>query len=267
MLRAVSEVPRHLFVPESVRHRAYEDSALPIGGGQTISQPWVQARSIEVLRLKGKEKVLEVGAGSGYQTALLAMLADVFSIERVPELRARRQKVVQELGITNVTVLVGDGTLGWRSCAPFDAIVVAAASPEVPEPLVEQLATGGRLVIPVGDGTSRPDLVTRGDADGRDDRAQRCAFCATAGRPRLSRRGPGDRMEFLQQSSIFLHLDVHLREIIAQYGTWTYLILFLIVFGETGLVVTPFLPGDSLLFAAGTFAALGVARSGSWRRC
>ena len=152
VLRAVSEVPRHRFVPESVKHRAYEDAALPIGGGQTISQPWVQARYLEVLRLTGKEKVLEVGTGSGYQTALLAMLADrVFSIERVPELTREAQKVMQELGIKNVTIMGGDGTLGWRPYAPFDAILVAAASPEVPKPLLEQLATGGRLVIPIGD--------------------------------------------------------------------------------------------------------------------
>jgi len=170
VLRAVSEVPRHRFVPESVKHRAYEDAALPIGGGQTISQPWVQARYLEVLRLTGKEKVLEVGTGSGYQTALLAMLADrVFSIERVPELTREAQKVMQELGIKNVTIMGGDGTLGWRPYAPFDAILVAAASPEVPKPLLEQLATGGRLVIPIGDRARQVlHLVTRRDADQYD---------------------------------------------------------------------------------------------------
>ena len=170
VLRAVSEVPRHRFVPESVKHRAYEDAALPIGGGQTISQPWVQARYLEVLRLTGKEKVLEVGTGSGYQTALLAMLADrVFSIERVPELTREAQKVMQELGIKNVTIMGGDGTLGWRPYAPFDAILVAAASPEVPKPLLEQLATGGRLVIPIGDRDRQVlRLVTRRDADQYD---------------------------------------------------------------------------------------------------
>lgn len=152
VLRAVSVVPRHLFVPESVRHRAYEDAALPIGGGQTISQPWVQARYLEVLALSGKEKVLEVGTGSGYQTALLCELADrVFSVERVPELARGAQRVLQEAGYRNVSVMVGDGTLGWRPYAPFDAILVAAASPEAPAPLLEQLADGGRLVIPVGD--------------------------------------------------------------------------------------------------------------------
>jgi protein-L-isoaspartate(D-aspartate) O-methyltransferase len=170
VLRAVSMVPRHRFVPESVKHRAYEDAALPIGGGQTISQPWVQARYIEVLALTGKEKVLEVGTGSGYQTALLAMLADrVFSIERVPELTREAQKVMQELGIRNVTIMGGDGTLGWRPYAPYDAILVAAASPEVPKPLLEQLAAGGRLVIPIGDKDRQVlHLVTRRDADTYD---------------------------------------------------------------------------------------------------
>lgn len=170
VLRAVSVVPRHRFVPESVKHRAYEDAALPIGGGQTISQPWVQARYIEVLQLTGKEKVLEVGTGSGYQTALLAMLADrVFSIERVPELTREAQKVMQELGIKNVTIMGGDGTLGWRPYAPFDAILVAAASPEIPKPLLEQLATGGRLVIPIGDRDKQVlHLVTRRGADQYD---------------------------------------------------------------------------------------------------
>jgi len=152
VLRAISQVPRHLFVPAGVRHRAYEDSALPIGGGQTISQPWVQARYLEVLQLTGREKVLEIGTGSGYQTALLAQLADtVFSVERIASLAAEARAVLQAVGIHNVTVLVGDGTLGWRPFAPYDAILVAAASPTVPAPLVEQLAPGGRLVIPIGD--------------------------------------------------------------------------------------------------------------------
>jgi len=152
VLRAVSEVPRHLFVPESVRHRAYEDSALPIGGGQTISQPWVQARYLEALRLTGRERVLEVGTGSGYQTALLARLADtVFSVERIPALAAGARTALEAAGVRNVTVVVGDGTLGWRPFAPYDAILVAAASPQVPAPLVEQLAPGGRLIVPIGD--------------------------------------------------------------------------------------------------------------------
>lgn len=156
VLRAVSAVPRHLFVPESVRHRAYEDSALPIGAGQTISQPWVQARSLELLRLTGKERVLEVGAGSGYQTALIAHLAaHVFAVERVAALAYAAKEALDRAGVANATVLVGDGTLGWRSCAPFDAILVAAASPRIPAPLLEQLGPTGRLVIPVGEGEAQ----------------------------------------------------------------------------------------------------------------
>jgi protein-L-isoaspartate(D-aspartate) O-methyltransferase len=145
-------VPRHLFVPESVRHRAYDDAALPIGSGQTISQPFVQARYLELIGLTGKEKVLEIGTGSGYQTALLALLASmVFSVERVPHLAQSARTALAAAGIRNVTVLVGDGTLGWRPFAPYDAILVSAASPDVPAPLVEQLAEGGRMVIPLGD--------------------------------------------------------------------------------------------------------------------
>lgn len=152
VLRAIRTVPRHLFVPESVRHRAYDDAALPIGSGQTISQPYVQARYLELLELKGKERVLEVGAGSGYQTALLALLCDsVFGVERIPALAQSARAALEAAGIRNATVLVGDGTLGWRPFAPYNAILVAAASPEIPAPLVEQLAPEGRMVIPLGD--------------------------------------------------------------------------------------------------------------------
>ena len=152
VLRAVRMVPRHLFVPDSVRHRAYDDTALPIGSGQTISQPYVQARYLELIGLTGKEKVLEIGTGSGYQTALLALLASmVFSVERVTQLAQSARSALAAAGVRNVTVLVGDGTLGWRPYAPYDAILVSAASPEIPAPLVEQLAPGGRMVIPLGD--------------------------------------------------------------------------------------------------------------------
>jgi protein-L-isoaspartate(D-aspartate) O-methyltransferase len=152
VLRAIRMVPRHLFVPESVRHRAYDDVALPIGSGQTISQPYVQARYLELIGLTGKEKVLEIGTGSGYQTALLGLLASmVFSVERVPQLAQSAKATLAASGIRNVTVLVGDGTLGWRPFAPYDAILVSAASPDIPAPLVDQLAPGGRMVIPLGD--------------------------------------------------------------------------------------------------------------------
>lgn len=166
VLRAVRMVPRHLFVPESVRHRAYDDAALPIGSGQTISQPWVQARYLELLGLTGRERVLEVGTGSGYQTALLAMVCDaVFSVERIPALAQRARATLEAAGIRNVTVLVGDGTLGWRPFAPYDAILVAAASPEIPAPLVEQLAPGGRMVIPLGDRANQTLTLARREGD------------------------------------------------------------------------------------------------------
>jgi len=151
VLRAFAGTPRHRFVPAAQRHRAYEDVALPIGGGQTISRPLTQARYLEALRLAGHERVLEVGTGSGYQTALLAAVAaQVFSVERVRGLAEAAQQVLRELQLTNVSLLVGDGTLGWSAYAPYDAILVAAGGPELPPPLVEQLAPGGRLLIPLG---------------------------------------------------------------------------------------------------------------------
>jgi protein-L-isoaspartate(D-aspartate) O-methyltransferase len=162
VLHAIRQVPRHLFVPESVRHRAYDDTALPIGNGQTISQPYVQARYLELIGLKGRERVLEIGAGSGYQTALLAMLAEsVFGVERIPSLAQGARAALEEAGIRNATVLVGDGTLGWRPYSPYDAILVAAASPEIPAPLVEQLAPEGRMVIPLGDRASQVLTLVR----------------------------------------------------------------------------------------------------------
>jgi protein-L-isoaspartate(D-aspartate) O-methyltransferase len=166
VLRAVRMVPRHLFVPESVRHRAYDDVALPIGSGQTISQPYVQARYLELLGLSGRERVLEVGTGSGYQTALLALLAEsVFSVERIPGLAQSARVALESGGIRNAIVLVGDGTLGWRPFAPYDAILVAAASPEIPAPLVEQLAPGGRMVIPLGNRTAQTLTVVQRQGD------------------------------------------------------------------------------------------------------
>jgi protein-L-isoaspartate(D-aspartate) O-methyltransferase len=165
VLRAIRMVPRHLFVPPSLRHRAYDDAALPIGNGQTISQPWVQARYLELLGLTGRERVLEIGSGSGYQTALLAMLCDaVFGVERIPALAQSARAAMEQAGVRNVTILVGDGTLGWRPFAPYDAILVSAASPEVPAPLVEQLAPRGRMVIPLGDRAAQTlTLVERQD--------------------------------------------------------------------------------------------------------
>jgi protein-L-isoaspartate(D-aspartate) O-methyltransferase len=152
VLKAIDETPRHLFVPQAVRHRAYEDSALPIGNGQTISQPSIHARYLELLHLTGTEKVLEIGTGSGYQTVLLSHLAaQVFSIERVAPLLESARAIIQQVGARNISLLLGDGTLGWRQYAPYDAILVSAAAPEAPQAYVEQLAEGGRLLIPLGD--------------------------------------------------------------------------------------------------------------------
>ena len=152
VLHAIDKVPRHLFVPTGVRHRAYEDSALPIGNGQTISQPSIHARYLELLKLKGNERVLEIGTGSGYQTALLAELASqVFSIERIAPLLDGAREVIKKLSIRNVSFLLGDGTLGWRQYAPYDAILVGAGAPAVPSTYHEQLAEGGRILIPLGD--------------------------------------------------------------------------------------------------------------------
>jgi protein-L-isoaspartate(D-aspartate) O-methyltransferase len=163
VLRAFAETPRHLFVPAAMRHRAYEDGALPIGAGQTISQPFTQARYLEALRLQGRERVLEIGTGSGYQTALLACLAaQVFTVERVRHLAEGAQLALRTAGVKNASVLLGDGTLGWSGYAPYDAILVAAGGPTVPDPLVEQLAPGGRLLIPLGDrGAQTLTLVER----------------------------------------------------------------------------------------------------------
>jgi protein-L-isoaspartate(D-aspartate) O-methyltransferase len=152
VLHAIDQTPRHLFVPTGVRHRAYEDSALPIGNGQTISQPSIHARYLELLKLSGKEKVLEIGTGSGYQTALLSQLAaQVFSIERIAPLLDSARESIRQVGSRNVSFLLGDGTLGWRQYAPYDAILVGAAAPEVPATYKEQLTEGGRLLIPLGD--------------------------------------------------------------------------------------------------------------------
>lgn len=151
VLRALDLTPRHQFVPTGVRHRAYEDAALPIGNGQTISQPYVHAMYLQTLRLQGSEKVLEIGTGSGYQTVLLAHLCrHVYSIERIRPLIETARDAITECGVTNVSLLCGDGTLGWPEFAPYDAILVGAGAPEIPQPLVEQLAVSGRLIVPIG---------------------------------------------------------------------------------------------------------------------
>src|SRR5438132_14381256 len=152
VLAAMRKVPRHLFVQEALRERAYGDHPLPIGEEQTISQPFIVGLMTSLLELTGREKVLEVGTGSGYQTAVLAELARrVCSIERLPRLAERARATLEALGYDNVWVRVGNGTLGWPDQAPFDRIIVTAGGPSVPPPLFQQLAEGGRMVVPVGD--------------------------------------------------------------------------------------------------------------------
>lgn len=152
LLRHFDEVSRHLFLPEGVWPRAYDDAPIPIGFGQTASQPSLQAWYLEVLRPNSRDKVLELGTGSGFLTALLARMADrVYSVERVRELSQRARATLDRLEIRNVALMVGDGTIGWRKYAPYDVIVVSAASPAVPQALIDQLADGGRMLIPVGD--------------------------------------------------------------------------------------------------------------------
>jgi protein-L-isoaspartate(D-aspartate) O-methyltransferase len=163
VLQAMRDVPRHRFVPQVVAAKAYGSGALPIGSKQTISQPYIVARMIELLELRGPEKVLEVGTGTGYQATVLSKLcAKVFTIERVNELALKAAELFRELKLHNVSVKVFDGTYGWSDRAPFDRIIVAAAAPEVPEPLVQQLARTGRMIIPVGPpGNQRLARVTR----------------------------------------------------------------------------------------------------------
>ena len=151
VLKAMEKIPRHLFVDEGLIDQAYNDNPLPIGERQTISQPYMVAVMTEALGLQGSEKVMELGTGSGYQTTILAELAErVFSIERISSLASKARKMIESLGYFNVVIRVGDGTYGWREEAPFDGILVSAGSPDIPGPLVEQLTVGGRLVIPVG---------------------------------------------------------------------------------------------------------------------
>ena len=160
VLEAMRRVPRHLFVTEALRGRSYDDNALPIDFNQTISQPFIVARMTELLELDKKSRVLEIGAGSGYQTAVLAQLASqVYSIERIGELARQAQSRISELEIYNATVKAFDGTLGWNAYGPYDGILVAAGGPRVPDPLIAQLKTGGRLVIPIGETRESQKLV------------------------------------------------------------------------------------------------------------
>jgi protein-L-isoaspartate(D-aspartate) O-methyltransferase len=160
VLNAMRSVPRHAFVPEALQGRAYGDHALPISGSQTISQPYIVARMTELLEIESDSRVLEIGAGSGYQTAVLAKIAgQVYSIERIASLAREAQSRIRQLNIYNATVKCFDGTLGWAANAPYDAILVAAGGPTVPQPLVAQLKVGGRLVLPVGETRESQRLI------------------------------------------------------------------------------------------------------------
>ncbi|SNB45359.1 protein-L-isoaspartate(D-aspartate) O-methyltransferase [Geobacter sp. DSM 9736] len=167
VIEALGKVPRHLFVEEAMAARAYGDSSLPIGEKQTISQPYMVALMSQLLLLKGKEKVLELGTGSGYQTAVLAMLsAHVYTIERIRPLALRARKTLDQLGLLNVNLRIGDGSIGWNDEAPFDAILVTAGAPEIPTTLLEQLDVGGRLVIPIGEHHSQMLVRITKEGDG-----------------------------------------------------------------------------------------------------
>jgi len=162
VLEALRKVPRHSFVPEDMKSYAYKDEPLPIGEGQTISQPYIVAYMTEVLELKAEERILEVGTGSGYQTAILAELVkEVYTVEIISTLSLKAQEVLRELGYQNIYFKIGDGTLGWKDCAPFDSIMVTAAPPSVPKTLQEQLKISGKMVIPVGSEFQELILVTR----------------------------------------------------------------------------------------------------------
>lgn len=183
VLAAMANVPRHLFMPETVQAAAYQDRAVTIGQGQTISQPYMVALMTELLELRPGDRVLEIGTGSGYQTAVLAEIADtVVSIERHAPLADRARKVLEELGYRNVRVLVGDGTQGCPEAAPYDAILVTAGGPHVPEPLKQQLALGGRLVCPVGPREAQELVrIVRSVRGLEKERSIRCSFVPLIG--------------------------------------------------------------------------------------
>lgn len=184
ILRAFDVTPRHIFLPESAQHRAYEDAPIPIGFGQTASQPSLQALYLNVLQLTPADRVLEVGTGSGFQTALLAQLAGhVYSVERIRELSQRARAAIDSLRLSNVALLVGDGTIGWSRYAPYDAILVTAGAPNVPPALIDQLAPGGRMLIPIGDrSTQQLTLVRKTGTGVESDTIADCVFVPLLGR-------------------------------------------------------------------------------------
>jgi protein-L-isoaspartate(D-aspartate) O-methyltransferase len=184
VLEAMLRIPRHLFIPESMQGRAYDDSPLPIGDGQTISQPYMVAWMTELLEVEEDDRILEVGTGSGYQAAILCELGkEIYSIEKYSSLAQRAEEKLRSLGCDNITIRVGDGTLGWPEEAPFDGIMVTAGAPSIPEPLVEQLAEGGRLVIPVGpSGMQMLTLIRREGKEYRTMEEGTCVFVPLVGK-------------------------------------------------------------------------------------
>ncbi|HEX6066538.1 MAG TPA: protein-L-isoaspartate(D-aspartate) O-methyltransferase [Longimicrobiales bacterium] len=184
VLRAFDLTPRHLFLPESVQHRAYEDAPIPIGFQQTASQPSLQALYLKQLQLEPGDRVLEIGTGSGFQTALLAQLAaHVYSVERIRELSVRARQAIDQLRLANVALLVGDGTIGWSRFAPYDAILVAAGAPSVPQALIDQLAMGGRLLIPIGTLEEQQlTMVRKTEAGITTEDVARCVFVPLLGK-------------------------------------------------------------------------------------
>ncbi len=184
VLRAMRKVPRHLFVDESIQYKAYEDMALQVGEGQTISQPYMVAIMTELLALKGNEKVLEIGTGSGYQAAVLAELAkEVYTIERFEVLAQRAREIFRSLGYVNIYDKVGDGTLGWPEEAPFDRIMITAGTPRIPDLLIQQLSQGGIIVAPVGERFSQQLLKVK-ESEGRlsEEYHTPCVFVPLVGR-------------------------------------------------------------------------------------
>ena len=184
VLRAMAKVPRHDFVDEALRHRAYDDCSLPIGYGQTISLPYTVGLMTQALELEPHERVLEVGTGSGYQTAVLAELcANVFTVERLAPLAVRARKILDEQKLYNVALQIGDGTIGWPAEAPFDAVVVTAGGPDLPRPLLSQLRLGGRLIVPVGRGGTQSLVRLRVGAKGIEEEViADCRFVKLLGR-------------------------------------------------------------------------------------
>jgi protein-L-isoaspartate(D-aspartate) O-methyltransferase len=185
VIDAMLKIPRHIFVEEAMAAQAYNDKPLPIGEKQTISQPYMVALMTELLQLTGKEKVLEIGTGSGYQAAILALLADrVYTMERIRPLALKARKALDSLGLLNINIKISDGTMGWKEEAPFEAILVTAGAPDVPSELTDELAIGGRLVIPVGDQFEQTlvRIIKRQDGTLEQEQVTGCRFVKLIGR-------------------------------------------------------------------------------------